>query len=192
MSQFAGPLNLIFIVLVPTLPAYLLFRALPSTAIVTGPLKGLTINLGGAFAGYFALVVLIFSTHSIWNPPPAYQVWDVKGKIVEPVGAATHPLQMQDFQLEPAAFKSLGAGTFKLTLFTTPAQDGSIQFPDMKINREPYDSVPVSLEAATKDEKRHEITLKPINLTVQPTYNNGNAFKSPLTKLPAGQEVPPQ
>ena len=37
----------------PIVPAYLLFKALPSTAIVTGLLHGFKIDLGGAFAGYF-------------------------------------------------------------------------------------------------------------------------------------------
>jgi hypothetical protein len=192
MPQASGLLNLAFVVLVPTIPAYLLFKALPSTAIVTGPLKGLTINLGGAFAGYFALLVLIFSMHNIWNPPPPYQVWYVKGEVREPVGSATHPLEMKDFQIEPAAFNYLGAGKFKLTLFTTPAQDGSIQFPDLRIDRTPYNSTPIFFEGASKDDSKHEITLPPITLTIQPAYNGGAAFVSPITPAPTSQNGAPQ
>ena len=39
--------------LLPLVPAYLLFRALPSQAEISGPFKGMTVKLGGAFAAYF-------------------------------------------------------------------------------------------------------------------------------------------
>jgi hypothetical protein len=67
--------TLTIIILLPVIPAFLLFKALPSSdADLSGPLKGFTIKLKGAFAGYFATVLLILATHSVWNPPPAYQV----------------------------------------------------------------------------------------------------------------------
>ena len=46
-------------VLVPIIPALLLFKALPSAAAIDGPFKGLTIKLGGAFAGYFLVLLLM-------------------------------------------------------------------------------------------------------------------------------------
>jgi hypothetical protein len=99
---------------------------------------------------------------------------------------------MKDFQLEPAAFVSRGAGQFDLTLYTTPAQDGSMEFPSLTINRDPYESMPVSFAGAIKDEKKREITLNPITLKPQPIYNKGNAFKSPITPVHPGQGELPQ
>jgi hypothetical protein len=60
--QVAMPARLLYIavlVLVPIIPAYLLFRALPSEATASGPFKGLSIKLGGAFAGYFLVLLAI-------------------------------------------------------------------------------------------------------------------------------------
>lgn len=46
------------LLLVPLAPAYILYRKLPSDTVVKGPFKGLTVQLTGAFAGYFVLVLV--------------------------------------------------------------------------------------------------------------------------------------
>src|SRR5215210_568088 len=72
---------IVLIVLLPMVPAIAIFKLLPSRAAVTGPFKGLKINLGGAFAGYFVLLVLLLS---IFHTPPAEgrsQIWRVKGRV---------------------------------------------------------------------------------------------------------------
>lgn len=47
--------------LVPLLPAYILYKTLPAETKVSGPFKGLNINLSGAFDGYFLLVLIAFA-----------------------------------------------------------------------------------------------------------------------------------
>ena len=192
MSQLIGLFNLALVLLLPTVPAYLLFKALPSEAIVKGPLKGLHINLGGAFAGYFALLVLVLSTHTIWNPPLAYQVWDIYGELRDPKGVNIPTLGITDFDVQPAAFHNLGGGKFKLSVFTTVGQDGGIQFPSLEITRRPYADMPISLDDRTikRNTDKHEITLSPITLAEQPSYGTGN--KTTLTQVPALQEPAPQ
>ena len=44
--------------LLPIIPAYILYKSLPSEAQVDGPFKGLNIKLTGAFGGYFLLVMI--------------------------------------------------------------------------------------------------------------------------------------
>jgi hypothetical protein len=44
---------------VPILPAFLLFKAIKSNANLSGPFKGMTVKLGGAFAGYFLVLLLM-------------------------------------------------------------------------------------------------------------------------------------
>ena len=55
--------NLVYVaaaVLLPLIPAYVLYKTLPFGTNVGGPLGGLKLKLSGAFAGYFALVVIVF------------------------------------------------------------------------------------------------------------------------------------
>jgi hypothetical protein len=51
---------LLIIIIAPVIPAFLLFKFLPkSSANASGPFKGLQIKLGGAFAGYFPVFLLL-------------------------------------------------------------------------------------------------------------------------------------
>ena len=67
--------NLIYllaaVLLLPLVPAYVLYRTLPSDTKVFGPFKGLNIQLSGAFAGYFLLV--LFSSGVIYYLPQVQQ-----------------------------------------------------------------------------------------------------------------------
>src|ERR1041385_959358 len=82
------------IVLLPLLPAFLLYKFLPAGQTdVSGPFHGLDIKLSGAFAGYF-LVVLLSTSFTVFlikrqptptppAPPPVYEysVYTVNGKV---------------------------------------------------------------------------------------------------------------
>ncbi len=50
-----------FLVLVPLVPAVILYKMFEQKTVVTGPFKGLRLDLSGAFAGYF-LVLLVCSS----------------------------------------------------------------------------------------------------------------------------------
>ncbi|HTS45817.1 MAG TPA: hypothetical protein VMH01_15565 [Puia sp.] len=50
--------SLAAILLIPLLPAYIIYKFLPSRTAVKGPFRGLHINLTGAFGGYFLLVII--------------------------------------------------------------------------------------------------------------------------------------
>lgn len=69
------------IVLLPLIPAYLLFKALPSSGTVEGPLAGLKVKLGGAFGGYVALTVFIAVTFGGDLLHPGYRQWRVQGAL---------------------------------------------------------------------------------------------------------------
>jgi len=93
--------NLIYIaaaVLLPLIPAYILYKTLPAKANVVGPLGKFTLKLSGAFAGYFALVIIVFGfVYSRPKPCPAappcptyqperYSVYKVQGVLQPKVG----------------------------------------------------------------------------------------------------------
>jgi hypothetical protein len=78
--------NIIYLCVIffaPLLPAYLLFKYLPSHAVAKGPFKGLRIDLSGAFAGYFLLVLLAYSYlyNEKSNPPEPGEMWMVTGHL---------------------------------------------------------------------------------------------------------------
>lgn len=90
-------IELAAILLIPAAPAYLLYAVLPSSADVSGPFKGLNIKLGGAFGGYFLLVLLssgyvamdlrgeIGDLEDRLAGLKKYEIWTIKGHI-EPHG----------------------------------------------------------------------------------------------------------
>jgi hypothetical protein len=59
-NQGAASLLIILsaVLLLPLIPAWVLYRFLPARTSVTGPFKGLNVKLSGAFSGYFLLVLI--------------------------------------------------------------------------------------------------------------------------------------
>jgi hypothetical protein len=70
-------LNLCIFMLLPIIPSYILYRTLPSRTKVTGPFKGLNIQLSGAFGGYFLLVVTMLA----FRPSHRAEVYTVTGTV---------------------------------------------------------------------------------------------------------------
>lgn len=73
---------LLLVVLLPIIPAYIIYRSLPSRTKVSGPFKGLNIQLSGAFGGYFIVALLtgsFITSYTLLNPD--YELWTVEGKI---------------------------------------------------------------------------------------------------------------
>jgi len=176
-----------FIILVPMIPAYFLFRALPSTGQVEGKLfNGMEIKLGGAFAGYFAVVLLIFYTHDIWSPPSLPKqtatVWHLSGKILDSNGAPIERLDMKDFALSPPFFQTIPGGNFDLEIPTEPQEGGGTKYPVLVISHEDFTPINIPLEPSqlspelavslgvTRDDNHKAIRMDHIRL-VAPPYN---------------------
>ena len=83
------------LLLVPLIPAFIIYKFLPSKTSVNGPFKGLNINLTGAFGGYFLLVIISLGLiYSIRNSALSaqlkkvtlelnkYQRWSLSGKVL--------------------------------------------------------------------------------------------------------------
>lgn len=69
------------LMLMPIIPATLLFKALPGTAIVKGLLAGLRVDFSGAFGGYVALAVFfsMFAAQQHMIRPTA--TWHLRGTL---------------------------------------------------------------------------------------------------------------
>jgi len=105
-------------ILLPIVPASLLFKALGSTGDVSGPMLGLKIKLGGAFAGYFAVLVLLFVMYKTWHP--TYAVWKVHGAVTDDQGIPIQPLDEKNVTLQPASVYFFPDGSFDMTFSAAP------------------------------------------------------------------------
>lgn len=181
--------TLAIILLLPLIPAYLLFKLLPSNAVVNGPLQGLRIDLSGAFAAYFALVVLVLSTHSVWNPPPppASQVWTVSGRVTDSAGNAIPNLNTNDFALQNPSFVTMDtAGNFKVTVPVTFISGGAPAYPSLCISipsTYTANCIPLDPEGAVMNANKADYSMNitnPIQLqAIQQPYAAGAALNAP-------------
>jgi hypothetical protein len=165
---------LTLVIMLPIIPAFLLFKALPSRANASGPFHGLEIKLGGAFAGYFVLVILVIAElprmRSFIEPQTA-QVWTVEGHLVDQKGQALE-LGPCDIQFTPPAAIDQRDNWFKAR-FTTgmTVEGGMVEFPSVSIAHPGFPNARIPLTPtdvkgsdwhATVDESSHAIKLNAI------------------------------
>ncbi len=116
---------LLIVILVPIVPAYLLFKKLKSSAEATGPvspIKEFTVKFGGAFAGYFPIFLLLYfklPNKFSYQPDPVKDLWEISGNVTD---ANTHrPIQTSEGNLqvilEPTS--KVTSGTFTLYLLSS-------------------------------------------------------------------------
>ena len=166
-------------ILLPLIPALLLFWLLPSDASVSGPFKGMKFKLGGAFAGYFVLFVAL----QYYFPAPElqrYQVWHVKGRYT----LEGHPdaLVASEVLIDPPDVNVAGQ-TFTLDIPVDSDEAGKPKFPSLMISHAPCHgngTIDLGLAeqggfggtsakvAITRNEKTHELDIDGIHLGLDP------------------------
>ncbi|MGO9590854.1 MAG: hypothetical protein ACLP3K_12520 [Candidatus Acidiferrales bacterium] len=147
-------MNLAVILLLPIIPAYVLFKALKSTGSLAGSWHGLNLQLGGAFAGYFALVLLVLYTHDIWGTPTMYVV---QGRVVDENG---QPLDLSTVLLTPPLIKTLPDGEFTVYFAPIPGPAENVECPMISVNQKEYETVNIPL-----DPSRPEMLPKSLKVT---------------------------
>jgi hypothetical protein len=145
------------IVLLPLIPAFLLFKLLPSRAVVKGPLAGLDVSLGGAFGGYVALTVFVatFFTQGIAKPTAL----QIRGTMLFPDG---EPHGIVTCDVHPPNFQRAGA-EFVLDLDAGKA-------PFLQCSADGYDPQPVFLDKAGKPSNGTLELKQPIVFKKSPPY----------------------
>lgn len=133
-----------FAILIPITPAYILYKALPSQAKVEGPFQGLNIRLGGAFAGYFLLVLLIFGFHYS-QPKNQYEVWEVQGQIHADDNNSSSVDSKAVLSLLPSTVNVRPDGRFSVLIATMPGINGGLKFPQLHIEHPDYQTVDIDL-----------------------------------------------
>ena len=178
MFQF-GPLC--FVILLPIIPAFILFKALPATGSVDGKLQGLEIKLSGAFAGYFAVVLLIIMNHAVLMPVQ-YQARTVTGQVQDEDGQYVDPLAYTNIALEPNPLTPISPGKFALTFYSSSTTSGAS--PTLSISKDDYQTVCYSLDPS--------MPQTPGCSSVTATGNTINVGTVVLKKLPPyNNNLPP-
>jgi len=147
------------VVLLPLIPAYLLYRVLPSQAEVEGPWQGLKIKLTGAFASYFLLVVTLLVTV---GSPPTYDVWTIQGQMrFSDQPAATFDEGMVRFTVKPPGLTVQPNGRFRFTVFRVPDPSGEPRLPLVIIEHPGYLPYGIDLsEQGDVSQRRRQVVLE--------------------------------
>jgi hypothetical protein len=122
------------IVLLPLIPAFILFKTLKSSAQVDGPLGGLKVSLGGSFGGYVALTVFIAT---YFAHMPRTTTWHVEGELQFPEGSPS----VINWQVHPPVFNVDGENKFSIDL---PIADET-KIPSIVIDANGYPSKTINL-----------------------------------------------
>ncbi|UCC97200.1 MAG: hypothetical protein JSW66_15300 [Phycisphaerales bacterium] len=150
---------LLMVFLVPFPPAYLLYKKLPSETIVTGPFKGLNINLTGAFGGYFLLVLLAlgFAYFALTPAKPSCEVWNLTGRLeIRPAdpNMDTESGYVDDARIDvvPPNLKVGSSGNFTMKIIVEPGHvEGERDFPVLTFNVPGYIGSRLMLDTANPD-----------------------------------------
>jgi len=166
------------LLLIPLVPAVVIYRTLPTeSAHVAGTFHGMRIKLSGAFAAYFALVLI-----GVWTlPRPSaqssshYQVWRIKGSVT---GADPNIFDYErDIQLRVNPFgERKPDGTFTIDVLCTEDEVGRWEFPTLSVEGKGYFKQSVDLNDTSKVEPigyrelriKKDFALKPVS-TPAPT-----------------------
>lgn len=171
----AGPitsdLTLVLVLILPLIPAYILFKTLPGGAFVNGPLKGFDINLSGAFAGYFALVLLTFCTMPLWKPSakPLQEDWTVTGTVEYDKGDSESLSSQTRLLLIPPRPSVSRDGAFVVS-FKLPAGIQDKDLPNLVIDLPGYKMVqiPLSGETAPYQQQTYKVAIEHNHIEVSP------------------------
>lgn len=157
-----------FSLFAPLIPAVAIYKVLPvSPTEVAGPFQGLQIKLGGAFAGYFLLVLISVTFIQMSPKAPNYEVWEIQGKLrLNPsaeIDSQRHPISI----IPPFARVSAD-GSFDVFVAVPRKHNGELDFPVLSVNYgKEYGKVDVPLrdlatsnKAEVRTDGAHSIVLE--------------------------------
>ena len=149
-------------VLLPILPAYIIYKTLPvGKTIVRGPFKGLKIQLTGAFAGYFLIIIVVFGFIEL-RIRERCQIWQVTG--YAGLEDDSSPLETRNILIseQPPSGKVNEDGSFKVNILVKPGATGELEWPMLIFDHpsEQYELAPINTS-----KKKYPFGLPPYNKT---------------------------
>jgi hypothetical protein len=179
--------SLCFYVLLPIVPAFLLFLSLPklssSSGEVQGTFQGMQIKLGGSFAGYFIVLLAIFIYFPVKAAAP-FREFNVWGRLLNADGTPDKTLNPLEISSEPPQLTFTPDGTFSMHIIVPQGAD----LPILRFSRSGtalQQNIPLATKVKSDSSSgvgTQSIELGDIKLTDTPQ----------LTDLPAYNETPSQ
>jgi hypothetical protein len=174
--------TILLIVLVPLVPAILLFKVLPSSAEVTGKWKGFPIKLSGAFAGYFVVAILAYGIMKEFGPDvdrlPKYEKYTASAEVTltgsPPIGELdSRQLHVILLPKQESISDPIGSNRFTMWV-TLPGMlglDGVVHWPFDKIvvEYQGYLTKDIAVGSGAIDENEQKLTFAPIELVARPS-----------------------
>lgn len=172
--------------LVPLLPAFILYKNLPSTAVVSGPFKGLTIQLSGAFGGYFLLTLIAFGYLAVQSKPATTdELWEVNGSLIGEDGS---PLDNLKVSMLPTTYDLTGDGSFTVRVPAKRDTSGNVWFPKLVFEAANLKTTTMDLNGENRVVGDHwKLSLHPEMKKI----SVNDPIKLPLIKTPYQPNVPP-
>jgi hypothetical protein len=173
---------LALVVILPLIPAYILFKFLPSTGKVSGPLQGLNIKFGGAFGAYLIIFLALLAVRPTdFNH---YHTWRVFGRIELVQGRDEPPPNIHDVvvRVVPPHLDVMNGGKFSFDIPVLEDAHGNPDFPDLQLDLRAYQGITVPLNQRTDqpygsldikkgyDEKARTISID-VPITLQSLQN---------------------
>ena len=157
MYHFIALTYICAVLFLPIVPAYLIYKLLPSETSVRGPFKGVNVNLKGAFSGYFLLVLVAsgFAVSALSPSKPSYEVWQITGKVqpsslLPNAAKGASDLAGVTIGVTPPSYSVGSGGDFSMTVVVMPGHiEGKRFFPTLVFNRPGYAGVVLPLSATT-------------------------------------------
>src|SRR5262249_34661411 len=115
--------------LLPLVPAYVLFKALRSQARVSGPLKGLTVQLGGPFAAYFIVFFILWKGFDVEVERFHYHTWRVNGSVAFLEGGESVNNSDINCYIRPPELHVQKDGTFQFDIPVREDANGAPEWP---------------------------------------------------------------
>jgi hypothetical protein len=121
MKELINITYLLIVILVPIIPAFLLFKKLKSSAEASGPIspiKEFTVKFGGAFAGYFPIFLLLYFKlpHQFSQENDVDNLWEVKGNVLDATTRSKIKSNQADLQVVLEPYSKVKGGVFTIYL----------------------------------------------------------------------------
>lgn len=152
------------VVLLPIVPAYLLFKLLPKTdGWVGGAFQGMEFKFSGAFAGY---LMVLWVAHG-YLPPADLEIWTVEGQIAIDGDARAYD-DVRIF-LSPTDRRAAN-GSGRLHFGFIRARNGAqpSPLPTILVEADGYQLAPVDLEAKAGEARGRRIDIGTVQLSRLP------------------------